>query len=94
MDTIDKAYTLRGLDAVSFLVSKIYGYNLHLENRICKKSVMPEKSFAISEREVEILARRLLPEIKKFFANEEIKKEFEKWKAEREYNNQTVETIE
>jgi len=85
MDTIDKAYTLRGLDAVSFLVSKIYGYNLHLENRICKRSVMPEKSFAISEREVEILARRLLPEIKK---------EFEKWKAERAYNNQTVETIE
>jgi len=27
---------------------------------------MPEKSFAISEREVEILAHRLLPEIKKF----------------------------
>jgi len=38
---------------------------------------MPEKSFVISDREVEILAYRLLPEIKKFFANEEIKKEFE-----------------
>ena len=54
---------------------------------------MPEKSFAISEREIEVLARRLLPEIKKFFANEEIKKEFEKCKAEREDNNQKVDTI-
>lgn len=54
---------------------------------------MPEKSFAISEREVEILASRLLPEIKKFFADEEIRKEFEKWKAEQEYNNQKVANI-
>ena len=54
---------------------------------------MLEKSFVISDREVEILAYRLLPEIKKFFANEEIKKEFEKWKAEREYSTQKIDII-
>gem|GEM_PF-2630786 len=66
---------------------------MHLENRTYKGSVMPEKSFVISDREVEILAYRLLPEIKKFFANEEIKKEFEKWKAEREYSTQKIDII-
>ena len=34
----------------------------------------------IPEKQIEILARRLLPEIKKFFANEDIRKEFEEWK--------------
>ena len=33
----------------------------------------------ISSKQIEILARRLLPEIKKFFANEDIRKEFEEW---------------
>ena len=35
----------------------------------------------VSKKQIEILARRLLPEIKKFFANEDIRKEFEDWKA-------------
>ena len=38
----------------------------------------------VSEKQIEIFARRLLPEIKKFFANEEIRKEFEEWKAKRQ----------
>ena len=33
----------------------------------------------ISDKQIEILARRLLPQIKKFFANEDIQKEFEEW---------------
>ncbi len=34
-----------------------------------------------SDKEIEIFARRLLPEIKKYFANEEVQKEFSEWKA-------------
>jgi hypothetical protein len=37
------------------------------------------QDFEISNRQVEILARRLLPEIKRFFANEDIRREFEEW---------------
>ena len=37
----------------------------------------------ISNKQIEILARRLLPEIKKFFANEDIRKEFEEWRKKR-----------
>ena len=37
------------------------------------------QSLEISSKQIEILARRLLPEIKKFFANEDIQKEFEEW---------------
>ena len=33
----------------------------------------------ISEKQIEIFARRLLPEIKRFFADENVKKEFEEW---------------
>jgi len=35
------------------------------------------QALEVSEKQIEILARRLLPEIKKFFANEDIRKEFE-----------------
>jgi hypothetical protein len=34
----------------------------------------------ITKEQTDVLARRLLPEIKKFFANEDIRKEFEEWK--------------
>jgi hypothetical protein len=34
----------------------------------------------ISDQQIEIFARRLLPEIKKFFADENIRLEFEQWK--------------
>ena len=37
----------------------------------------------VSEKQIEIFARRLLPEIKKFFADEEIRKEFEEWKEKK-----------
>ena len=33
----------------------------------------------ISEKQIEIFARRLRPQIKKFFADEDIQKEFEEW---------------
>jgi len=38
----------------------------------------------ILNKQIEILARRLLPEIKKFFANEDTQREFEKWQKKRQ----------
>jgi len=43
----------------------------------------------ISNEQIEILARRLLPEIKKFFANEDIRKEFEEWQKKRREDTTT-----
>ena len=43
----------------------------------------------ISNKQIEILARRLLPEIKKFFANEDIRKEFEEWQKKRREDETT-----
>lgn len=37
----------------------------------------------IPQHEIEALARCLLPEIQKFYESPEVKKEFEKWKAQR-----------
>ena len=37
----------------------------------------------ISERQIEIFARRLLPEIKRFLADENIRQEFEEWQKKR-----------
>lgn len=36
-----------------------------------------------SDKQLELLARLLMPEIKKFFADEKIKNEFERWMAQR-----------
>ena len=36
--------------------------------------------FSPTQKQIDILARRLMPEIKKFFANEKIQKEFAEWK--------------
>ena len=36
-------------------------------------------SIDVSERQIEIFARRLLPEIKRCFADEAIRQEFEQW---------------
>lgn len=36
----------------------------------------------ITDKEIELFAHMILPEIKKFFADEKIKAEFEKWEAE------------
>ena len=41
----------------------------------------------ISEEQIEILARRLLPGIKKFFADDNIRNEFEEWKKKRQNDN-------
>jgi len=41
----------------------------------------------ISDKQIEILARRLLPPIKKFFADEDIRKEFEEWRKKRQEEN-------
>jgi len=38
----------------------------------------------ISERQIEIFARRLLPEIKRYFADENIRKEFEEWQKKQQ----------
>jgi len=38
----------------------------------------------ITEKQIEILARRLLPQIKKFFADEDIRKEFEEWRRKQQ----------
>ena len=34
----------------------------------------------ITEKQIEIFARRLLPEIKRYFASEDVQREFEEWK--------------
>jgi len=49
-------------------------------------AIMGTIDYEIPDKELEILARVLMPEIKKFFADEEIQKEFEQWQAKRENN--------
>jgi len=34
----------------------------------------------VSDKQTELFARRILPEIKRFFADEDMRKEFEEWK--------------
>ena len=41
-------------------------------------------SIEISDKQIEIFARRLLPEIKRFFADEDIRREFEEWQRKRQ----------
>ena len=38
----------------------------------------------ISKEQTDILARRLLPEIKKFYVNKDIRREFEEWKKKQQ----------
>jgi len=58
---------------------------MYLENFIYdgKDTNMGTIDYKIPDRELELLARMLLPEIKKFFADEDIQKEFELWQAQR-----------
>jgi len=44
--------------------------------------ITPKVEF--SDEQVEIFARRIMPEIKKFFADENVKKEFEEWQRKRQ----------
>jgi len=39
---------------------------------------------AVTEKQIEVLARRLLLEIRRFFADENVRREFEQWKRERQ----------
>ena len=57
-----------------------------MEKKILKSINENEQAYGveISSKQIEILARRLLPEIKKFFANEDIRKEFEEWQKKRQ----------
>ena len=42
-----------------------------------------------SDEQIEIFARRIMPEIKKYFANENVKKEFKEWqRKQKNPNNQ------
>lgn len=49
-----------------------------------------ENNAKITDKEIELFAHMILPEIKKFFADEKIKTEFEEWKAQQknETNNE------
>jgi len=38
----------------------------------------------VSDRQIEIFARRLLPEIKRYFADEVIRKEFAEWQRKQQ----------
>ena len=43
----------------------------------------------VTDKQIEILARRLLPEIKRYFGNEEVQKDFEEWeRKQQEQQNQ------
>ncbi|MCL2366798.1 MAG: hypothetical protein FWC75_07110 [Oscillospiraceae bacterium] len=39
---------------------------------------------AVSDEQIEILARRLMPEIKRYFADEGVRQEFEEWRRWRQ----------
>jgi hypothetical protein len=39
-----------------------------------------------SDEQIEIFARRIMPEIKRFFADEKVKKEFREWRRKRQGN--------
>jgi hypothetical protein len=50
----------------------------------CENSQAPR--IEVSDRQIEIFARRLLPEIKRFFTDESIRQEFEEWQGKRQEN--------
>ncbi len=45
------------------------------------EAVSVPSNFVPSQEQIEVLARRLIPEIKKFFADEQVQKEFARWQA-------------
>jgi len=40
--------------------------------------------FEITDKQIEIFARRLMPEIKRYLADEDVRREFEEWLRERQ----------
>ena len=49
------------------------------------------QSIEISEKQIEILARRLLPEIRRFFADESVRKEYEEWQRKQKADQEKQE---
>ena len=49
--------------------------------------VNQSQSIKISDEQIEIFARRLMPEIKRFFADEDIRREFEEWQRTQKHEN-------
>ena len=45
-----------------------------------------ESGIKIPEKQIEMFARRLLPEIKQYFADEKVKKDFQEWQNRRKGN--------
>jgi hypothetical protein len=39
--------------------------------------------FEITDKQIEVFARRLMPEIKRYLADEDVRREFEDWLRER-----------
>jgi len=44
------------------------------------------KNFNPSQKQINAFAKRLMPEIKKFFADEQTQKEFNRWKEKQNIN--------
>ena len=76
----------RGIDKQHFTAK--YHEKLIFENRIIRRTQRLAKQkkteIEVSEKQIEIFARRLLPEIKKFYADENIRKEFKEWQQKRQ----------
>ena len=49
-----------------------------------KKGKESTQKIEYSEEQVEMFARRVMPLIKRYFADENVKKEFEEWKRKRQ----------
>ena len=62
----------------------LWKFNIFMEAQNLMAKKIQANSLEISEKQIEILARRLLPEIKKYFADENIRKEFEEWQGKRQ----------
>jgi len=54
------------------------------QRRKSSSKIEQAQSTIIPEKQIEILTRRLLPEIKRFFADENIRREFEEWQKARQ----------
>ena len=54
------------------------------QTRKSSDEIVQAQGVIIPEKQIEILARRLLPEIKRFFADENIRREFEEWQKARQ----------
>ena len=53
-----------------------------IQKEPCKNTEATD--FEITEKQIEVLARRMLPEIKKFFTDEKVRLEFKEWQAKQQ----------